>query len=63
MGEPLNIKKYNEYIEYSTIKLIPDENLSAMIKHAFIQIGNSVAIINKWTKEDDKVTATKVKFH
>ena len=50
MVDPMNVKEYKEMMEGDSIKMVCDDNMSAMFRHAFTQIGNSAEIITSFTE-------------
>ena len=67
MIDPMKVKDSKEFFEGKDISFTSEQNLSAMIKHAYTQIGNDAEIINAFKyetktvggQEFKSVTATK----
>ena len=55
MVDPMNVKEFKEMMEGDSIKITCDDNLSAMYKHGFTQVGNSAEIITSFTEGDSGV--------
>lgn len=61
MVDPLRVKDYKEYCEGDNISFTSEQNLSAMIRHAFTQIGNDAEIINSFKYAVNTVGDTEIK--
>ena len=55
MVDPTNVKEYKEMMQGETINFTCDQNLSAMFRHGFTQIGNTAEIINKFVESESGV--------
>ena len=55
MVDPMNVKEYKEMMEGDSINITCSQNMSAMFKHAFTQVGNSATIINSFIETDSGV--------
>ena len=61
MIDPMRVKEYKEYVEGQDISFTSTQNLSAMIKHAFTQIGNDADIINAFKYNTSNVGGVDIK--
>ena len=61
MIDPMKVKESKEFFEGEDISFTCEQNLSAMLKHAFTQIGNDAEIINAFKYETMTIGGQEIK--